>query len=144
MDQVEHLVFHVQYDGNIILKGSEEHTDQEDFWDNKKKLDKQLLENMNQEVKETFGKDPLEDDELALKKSLRNQFNFQERSSQTFNLPIKHKGIKTDPPQCSNFSIETTQWMIFDSYMQAFEDMQRQEAEEAAKNKKDKSKVVQV
>ena len=59
-------------------------------------------------------------------------------------MPIKSKGIKTTPPQMSNFSLETTQWMIFDSYMQAFEDMQRQEAEEAAKNKKDKTKVVQV
>lgn len=34
--------------------------------------------------------------------------------------------------------METTQWMIFDSYLQAYEDMQRQELEEAMKNKKDK------
>ena len=33
--------------------------------------------------------------------------------------------------------------MIFDSYMQNYEDMQRQELEEALKNKKDKPKVVQ-
>jgi len=38
----------------------------------------------------------------------------------------------------SNFSLETTQWMVFDSYMQAYEDIQRQELEEAMKNKKDK------
>jgi len=31
--------------------------------------------------------------------------------------------------------------MIFDSYMQAYEDMQRQEAEESAKNKKEKKSV---
>ena len=38
----------------------------------------------------------------------------------------------------SNFSLETTQWMIFDQYMQAYEDFQRQELEEQMKNKKDK------
>ena len=73
---------------------------------------------------------PTEGDDFAIKKSLRNQFNFQERSSQTFNLPLREKGMKTDPPVMSNFSLETTHWMIFDSYMQQFEDMQRQELEE--------------
>lgn len=75
------------------------------------------------------------------KKSLRNTFNFQERASQTFNNPIRHKGYKTDPPVCLTFAVETTQWMIFDSYMQAYEDMLRQEAEESLKNKKDKKAV---
>ena len=51
------------------------------------------------------------------------------------------KGIKTDPPVCSNFSMESTQWMIFDAYLQAHEDKQRQELEEAMKNKKDKKPV---
>lgn len=30
--------------------------------------------------------------------------------------------MKTDPPQTSEFSLETTQWMIFDAYMQVWED----------------------
>lgn len=124
-DQVDHLVYHVRYDGNILLKDSEDARDQEDYWDNKKRMNKDLLDKMNQAVKEEFGKDPLDGDDKAQKKSLRNQFNFQERSSQTFNLPVRSKGKKTDPPICSTFSLETTQWMIFDSYMQAYEDMQR-------------------
>jgi hypothetical protein len=33
--------------------------------------------------------------------------------------------MKTDPPTMMVFSLETTQWMIFDSYMQAWEDLQR-------------------
>ena len=56
-------------------------------------------------------------------------------------MPIRDKGFKTDPPQTSTYSQETTQWMIFDSYMQSYEDMQRQELEEAAKSKKDKKSV---
>ena len=31
---------------------------------------------MNQEVKNTFGKDPLDGNERAQKKSLRNKFNY--------------------------------------------------------------------
>jgi hypothetical protein len=38
---------------------------------------------------------------------------------------LREKGMKTDPPFISTFSLETTQWMIFDSYMQAWEDIQR-------------------
>lgn len=49
--------------------------------------------------------------------------------------------MKTNPPVCSTFSMETTQWMIFDKYMQAYEDMQRQELEENQKSKKDKKPV---
>lgn len=98
VDQVEHLVFHIQYDGNILLKDSDDARYQDEFWEDKNKMNKTLLDRMNQEVKETFGKDPLEGDNKAQKKSLRNQFNFQERSSQTFNMPIKSKGIKTTPP----------------------------------------------
>ena len=80
----------------------------------------------------------MEGNEKAQKKSLRNQFNFQERAAQTFNLPLREKGMKTDPPHCTNFSVETTQWMIFDAYMQQYEEMLRAEAEEQMKGKRDK------
>lgn len=123
-NEVDMLTFHHTFEGNIMLKESDEAMDQESYWDDKKKRDKELLENVNKVLKdelETEG--PTEGDEFAIKKSLRNQFNFQERSSQTFNLPLREKGIKTDPPVMSTFSLETTQWMVFDSYMQAYEDM---------------------
>lgn len=68
---------------------------------------------------------PLDDGEEEQKKSLRNQFNYQERTSQTPIIVYKERGIKTDPPQTSVFSVETTQWMIFDAFMNGFEDYQR-------------------
>lgn len=83
-------------------------------------MEKKLLEQMNKEID---GEQSLT--EFDKKKSLRNTFNFQERASQTFNNPIRHKGFKTDPPVCTSFKVETTQWMIFDSYMQAYEDQIR-------------------
>ena len=91
-----------------------------------------MLKKINQAIMDEGAKVP-HDGEDEKKKSLRNQFNYQERTSQTFNLPIRERGIKTNPPVISVFSVETTQWMIFDSYMQAYEDGQRQELEEQAK-----------
>jgi dynein intermediate chain 1 len=52
--------------------------------------------------------------------------------------------MKTDPPQRSVFAVEATQWMIFDAYMAAFEKMQREEAEEAAKGKNKDKKAAQI
>jgi len=67
--------------------------------------------------------------------SLRNQFFYQERTSQTFNLPLRERGYKTKPPVTSTFSVETTQWMIFDAYMQKYEDNARADLEEQMKSK---------
>jgi hypothetical protein len=57
---------------------------------------------------------------------------------------LKERGIKTDPPIQTNFSLETTQWQIFDAYMNAYEEIQRAEIEEQMKNRKDKKPVQQV
>ena len=57
-DTVEHLVFHFQFDGDVILKDSDEARDQEEYWENKKKGNKSLLDKMNVAIKEEFGKDP--------------------------------------------------------------------------------------
>ena len=132
---VDHMVYHVQVDGYILMEDSLEYEDQKQYIDNKKKMEKRLLEQMNKEIGEQNLKD------FEKKKSLRNTFNYQERAAQTFNNPIRHKGYKTDPPVCTPFAVETTQWMIFDAYMQAYEDNLRLEAEENAKNKKEKKQA---
>lgn len=56
-------------------------------------------------------------------------------------MPIRERGMKTDPPKTSTYGVETTQWMVFDSYMHFFEEKERLDAEETAKSKgKDKNK----
>lgn len=50
------------------------------------------------------------------KKKLRNQFNFSERASQTFNHATKERGLMTVPPPRSTFSGSCTQWEIYDAY----------------------------
>lgn len=74
-----------------------------------------------------FGKWTPEPDERLNKKALRNQFNFQERSAMTFNLPLREKGMKTEPPQMTVLQIETTQWMIFDAYMNQYEELNKED-----------------
>jgi len=99
------------------LQESDEARDQQDYRDTKRRTDKQMLEKMNQSIIQEFGQDNLEGDPVSQAISLRNQFFYQERTSQTFNLPLREKGYKTNPPVTSTFSVETTQWMIYDAYM---------------------------
>ena len=52
MDQ---LVFHYQCDGDILVAESEEARDQDDYLENKKQRDKQLLDKMNSAIKAEFN-----------------------------------------------------------------------------------------
>lgn len=47
---------------------------------------------------------------------LRNQFNFSERASQSFNYTQKEKGSMTEPTARATFSANATQWVIYDTY----------------------------
>merc|ERR1712232_998909 len=117
---VDQLVFHYTMEGNIMLQDSEEARDQEEFHEKKMQTDNALLSKINKAIKDAGKKEQ--------KKSLRNMFNYQERTSQTPVVVFKERGIKTDPPKTSVFSVETTQWKIFDSYMHRYEDTLRQDA----------------
>ena len=78
-DEGNHLVFHINIEGNQLLKDSDDARDQEDYWEMKKKKNALLLEAMNKMMKNMDAdNDPLgqvKDDRIE-KKSLRNQFNF--------------------------------------------------------------------
>eukprot|EP00041_Stephanoeca_diplocostata_P024269 m.609812 g.609812 ORF g.609812 m.609812 type:complete len:731 (+) comp22491_c0_seq1:156-2348(+) len=50
-------------------------------------------------------------------KKLRNQFNFSERASQSFNYTQKEKSSMTEPTPRATFSANATQWVIYDTYM---------------------------
>lgn len=146
-DLVDQMVVHFALENDIVQIDSDEYRDQENYWDDRRAKNKALLDMVNEGIKdEEFSKYRLDDDPRAQKKSLRNTFNFQERACQTFNLPLREKGMKTDPPQMSRFSLETTQWQIFDKYMEEYQRMIRAELEEQQKKgkKKDKKNQQQV
>lgn len=56
-DSVEQIVFHYQCDGDILVAESEEARDQDDYLENKKQRDKQLLDKMNAAIVQEFGGD---------------------------------------------------------------------------------------
>ena len=52
---MEHLTFHINLDGSILLKDSDDARDQEDEWDNKNRRNAALLDKMNQAIKDDMG-----------------------------------------------------------------------------------------
>lgn len=50
----------------------------------------------------------------------KNQFNFSERASQTFNNPLKSRGTHTEPPPVTQYQDSVSQWKIHDSYKSEF------------------------
>lgn len=70
------------------------------------------------------------------KETLRNQFNFSERASQTFNNPHRDRETSTEPPPRATFSDTATQWAIYDAYVA---DLERQKQSKDKANKGSKS-----
>lgn len=58
-----------------------------------------------------------EPDEDAGNESGKNQFNYSERAAQTFNNPMRERGVVTEPPPMLSFKNTVAQWEIYDSYM---------------------------
>lgn len=56
----------------------------------------------------------------SLKGKAKNQFNFSERASQTFNNPLKSRGANTEPPLVTQYQNDVSQWRIYDSYREDF------------------------
>lgn len=67
-------------------------------------------------------------------RALKNQFNYSDRASQTFNNPKRDREVATEPPPCQDFHGNVTQWEIFDAYLADFAQTL------AAKNTKESSK----
>lgn len=126
MDQ---LVVHFAFDGDIVQNESEEKREQDEYWEEKAMMDKQMIEQGNEGIVDEHGK-PIEQDEKILKRSLRNQFNFSERSAQTFNNPVRERGIKTEPPPTSNFASSANQWKIYEEYLKEYENSQKKDQDE--------------
>lgn len=58
-----------------------------------------------------------EPDQDAGNESGKNQFNYSERAAQTFNNPMRERGVVTEPPPMLSFRNTVAQWEIYDSYM---------------------------
>jgi hypothetical protein len=52
------MVIHFAYDGNILLKGTDDANDQESFWEDKRAYEGDMLKQINSAIFEEFGADP--------------------------------------------------------------------------------------
>lgn len=85
-------------DGALLLKETDEAIEQDEFVDFKKGESENLLKAAA--IDEGF---PTKMDHETQLKSLRNQFNYAERTSQSVSYAIKERGVSTEPPPTSNF-----------------------------------------
>jgi dynein intermediate chain 1 len=78
----------------------------------------------------------------AGEKQLKNQFNFSDRASQTYNNPMRERSTMTEPPPRINFASNATQWEIYDAYVEDFEAQQKNKetTKKAAKTVEKKTK----
>lgn len=146
---VEQIAIHFSLDGNMLHKDSDEARRQRSRTGAGESHSETALSDVGEEPEGTTEGEEGEKEEAAeqqpapKKESLRNQFNFSERASQTFNNPYRERGTATEPPPRANFSATANQWEIYDAYL---EDILKQErAKEKAKQvpsyRKDDEKV---
>lgn len=93
----------------------------------------------------TAGKEDEEEDggksKGAGEKQLKNQFNYSDRASQSYNNPMRERSTMTEPPPRINFASNATQWEIYDAYVEDFEAQQKnKETKKATKTVEKKTK----
>merc|ERR1719199_2462917 len=127
-DQLDQTVFHYQDDGYVVMRDSQEHQELMEILQKKRK-DAEAREAavaVDVEVEEVEG-------EESVRNTLRNQFSFSERASQTPEVVLRMRGVTTEPPPTNSWNEVVTQWTVFDAYMQ--------DAEEARKRDEVKQKL---
>lgn len=143
---VDQLAVHFSMDGNMLHKESDEGRRQlnrmglGDHGPSEQNLSEMEIpgeEDLEVEVEGEEGEKEAPKEVQVTKPvdtALRNQFNYSERASQTFNNPYRERGTATEPPPRTNFSATANQWEIYDAYV---EDLEQQEK---AKEKKSREK----
>ncbi len=94
------------------MKESQEALDQEDL--RRLKEDERKKREAAESVDVQIEEDPDPNSKETEPRLLRNQFNFSDRASQTFNATLKERGISTEPPPTSRYSNCVTQWAVYD------------------------------
>jgi dynein intermediate chain 1 len=123
-DVLDHLVIHFEYDGQTILRDSED-----------AKLQEEIIEKRTKDIEEvTKQHDLMENMKNAhntkstlkiARKILRNKFNYSERQTQTHGLFLKSRGVSTVKPHLLNFHGEVNQSIIFDAYVQSIQSLKQ-------------------
>jgi len=134
--QVEQAAFHFSLQGNLLhIESDEARRQQAKQGKRQSKVNIAAPDGAKDAVAATASTGTGDDDEEGddeAPKILRNQFNFAERASQTFNYTLKERETVTEPPPRANFSATATQWAMYDAYAA---ELARQEALKSKKGK---------
>lgn len=115
----DHIKVHFCMEGDLILADSDEARDQAAL---KVILEaKRKIEESKDTPDEKDSENDYPEDVLSGKLALKNQFNFSERATQTFNNPKRKKAICTEPPPKRNYCAQVSKWEIHDAYLKEFE-----------------------
>lgn len=127
-DQVDQMVVNLSIDGSIFLKESQEQADQDELLKRKKDESEKrdAAEQVDVEIEEYEG-------EEAVTNTLRNQFNFCERSCQTYNELLRERGISTEAPPTTTYSETVNSWIVYDQYIDKEKEKDKKAEGEAKK-----------
>eukprot|EP00636_Phaeomonas_parva_P014783 CAMPEP_0118873914 /NCGR_PEP_ID=MMETSP1163-20130328/15537_1 /TAXON_ID=124430 /ORGANISM="Phaeomonas parva, Strain CCMP2877" /LENGTH=680 /DNA_ID=CAMNT_0006809237 /DNA_START=42 /DNA_END=2084 /DNA_ORIENTATION=+ len=112
----EHLAIHFAMDGNVLHNESVEAKTQVQYEEKLKEDEEERRKLAAQEAADA-GDDDID---IDAQETGKNQFNYSERAAQTFNNPLRTRGVATEPPPVASFAAMCTQWDIYDSYMTDF------------------------
>ncbi|KAI9145508.1 WD40-repeat-containing domain protein [Paraphysoderma sedebokerense] len=135
---IEHLVIHFDFEGYLLYKGGDEKEEVNKATDSEEKSE--LFEENDQKDTTLEGETQVQENTKKLAKApVKNQFNFSERATQTFNNPFRNRSTNTEPPPHRTFSAAVNQWSIYDAYLE-----DKLAKEKAAKDKTKGSANVKV
>jgi dynein intermediate chain 1 len=122
---VEQTCFHYSDDGSLILKNGEEARLQREEQEKKRVALMARMQEEAQAQSDTPNPSTGVGDAEIDPKQVYNQFNFSERATQTFNNPTRDQVSVSEPPPSMEFCTTATQWEIYDSYQQYFEEQKK-------------------
>ncbi|OQR88215.1 dynein intermediate chain 2 [Achlya hypogyna] len=136
----DNLHLHLALEGSMIHKESEDAKAQAAYDMKKAEEEKEARDAAIKQAKEEADAKGEKLDETALQfESGKNQFNYSERAAQTYTNPLRQRSVETEPPPVLNYMATVTQWDIYDTYMEAYEQHQREQIQlQKAAQKKEK------
>ncbi|KAL7995424.1 putative WD40/YVTN repeat-like-containing domain superfamily, WD40-repeat-containing [Plasmopara halstedii] len=124
----DHLHMHFCYDGSMMHKESEDAKTQTAFDQKYAEEEKEAHELGVQLAKEEAEAKGEKFNMAALSfESGKNQFNYSERAAQTFTNPLRIRTVETTPPPIVSYMATVTQFEIYDTFMEAYEQHQREQ-----------------
>ena len=120
--QSDHMAVHFNLRGNSLHIDSDEYKKQKEREEKKIEDDAEAKKELQEATQDVEGSQNVDENGTPIAnqpETRKNQFNYSERSSQTFNNPSRTCGVSTEPPAVMQYSASVSQWEIYDSYVNA-------------------------